>query len=352
VKRACWLLLVLSFVVFPFVAQTNTPPASPPDVAAKSPDEMKALLAATFEHNTFANLPGPYHLLATFETFTAGGQPAGEGSIEKFFAAPGRLKIITRFRDHTMTAWYVDGKPVYTDDGFDGSIMSYLVDDFLLNPIPPPTGTARNDMQTKVMQMQGTTMDCGMFQFFVVPAGLPPSPKETYCVSRDTNDLVLRQTQYFGIRYREFAPFLGRSNPHYIVASQGTVVRCRIHVKQVDQQALDNAALKPPADASPVTPAPNWISTSAKEDTPLHKVAPSWPPGKSSTFAAGPVSLRILISRTGAVKDVELVYAPTAEFAEAAMDAVRQWTYAPILRKDKPVEAITTVFVNFALPSH
>jgi hypothetical protein len=34
------------------------------------------------------------------------------------------------------------------------------------------------------------------------------------------------------------------------------------------------------------------------------------------------------------------------------MDAVRQWTYAPILRKNKPVEAITTVFVNFALPSH
>ncbi len=349
-KHACWFLLVVLIVTLPSFSQTSPSTAdvnaNSPSVTAVSPDVMKGWLADTFTKDTFAYLPGPYHFLATFETFTPYGKPDGTGSIEKFYAAPGRLKVITQFRDHTMTAWYVDGKPVYTDNGFDGTIMAYQMNDFLLNPLPPPTGTARRDMETKVMQLQGTTMDCGMYQFFVEPTGWPPAPKEVLCVTRDTHDLVLRQTQHFSIRYQQFEPFIGRSIPRYIVASQGSVVRCRIHVQQVDQQALDDAALTPPADASPVSPGPDWLSLTAKENTPLHKVSPLWPYGVSAS-AGGPVSVRILISRTGTVKDIEVVDAPSPEFAQAAIDAVKQWTYAPILRKDKPVETMTTCLLSF-----
>jgi TonB family protein len=311
---------------------------------------MKGLLAEVYARNTFAYEPGPYHFLATFETFDASGAPAGSGSIEKFFAAQGHMKVITRFRDHSMTAWYAGERPVYTDDGFDGTIMTYLVSDFLLTPLPPPLGIARRDMETSVMPAEdrtgGRMLDCGMYQFFVNPTGMPPAPKETYCVARGTHDLVLRQTQYFSIQYEQFEPFLGRSIPRSIVASRGGVVRCRIHVEQVDQQALDDAALTPPADASPVTPAPEWYSLTPKEATPLHKVTALWPLGMKPA-AAGPVSLRILISRTGTIKDMEVIYAPAPEFGQAAMDAVKQWTYAPILRKDKPVETMTTIVLSF-----
>jgi TonB family protein len=307
---------------------------------------MKGLLAEVYAHNTFAYQPGPYHFLATFETFDATGAPSGSGSIEKFFAAQGRMKVITRFRDHTMTAWYADARPVYTDDGFDGTIMTYLVNDFLLTPLPPPLGIARQDMETTVMQQQGKTLDCGMYELFVSPSGMPAAPKETYCVARGTHDLVLRQTQYFSIQYDQFEPVLGRSIPRSIVATQGGVVRCRIHVDKVDEQALDDAALTPPASASPVSPAPEWVSLNPKERTPLHKVTPAWPPDVKAS-AIGPVSLRYVISRTGTVKDVEVAYAPSPEFAKAAVDAVKQWTYAPILRRDKPVEVMTSVVLSF-----
>ena len=196
---------------------------------------MKALFAEAFERNTPAYLQGPHHFLATFETFTLDGKPDGEGSIEKFFAAPGRLKIITRFRDHTMTTYYVDGKPKYTDDGFDGTIMTYFVDEFLLTPIPPPAGTAHRDLEIRSRQLRDVVMDCGMYQFFVRADRSPDGPKEVYCISRDTHDLVLRQTQNFSIIYRDLAPFLSKSIPRTITASAGTVVRCRIHVKQPDQ---------------------------------------------------------------------------------------------------------------------
>jgi hypothetical protein len=44
---------------------------------------------------------------------------------------------------------------------------------------------------------------------------------------------------------------------------------------------------------------------------------------------------------------VEVVYAPSPEFAKAAVDAVKQWTYAPIMRRGSAVEAITTVALSF-----
>lgn len=312
---------------------------------------MKGLLAEVYARNTLAYQPGPYHLRATFETFNASGEPTGSGSIEKYFAAQGRMKVITRFRDHTMTAWTAGERPVYTDDGFDGTIMTYLVNDFLLTPLPPPLAIARRDMDTTVMQQEGKTLDCGEYQFYVNPAGMPPAPKETYCVARGTRDLVLRQTQYFSVQFGQFEPALGRSIPRTIVATQGAgtqaaVVRCRIHVEQVDQQALDDAALMPPADASPVSPAPEWYALSRKENTPLHNVTPVWPSGVKAS-ETGAVSLRVAISRTGAVKDIEVVYAPAPEFAKAAVDAVKQWTYAPIVRRDKPVEAMTAVVLSF-----
>lgn len=342
----CGVVLLSLALSFSSEAQTNT---SSGDLTAKSPDEMKTILADTFKQNTFAYLPGPYHLIATFETFTPEGQPDGEGSIEKFFASPGHLKIITHFRDHTMTAYYSGGKPVYTDDGFDGTIMTYYANDFLLTPLPPPQGTAYRDIETKSLRMQGAVIDCGMFQFFIEPAGMPPSPKEALCVNRDTHDLALRETLHLSVRYRDFVPFLDRSIPRTISASQGPVVRLRIHVKQADQTMPDDTSMVPPSDASPVSPGPNWLATSKDEGTPSHRVSPSYPVDMKNARISGPAAVLVLISRTGNIKDVQPLYAPTPELLQAAVEAAKQWRYAPLIREGRPVETMTEIHMNFQI---
>jgi hypothetical protein len=257
------------------------------------------------------------------------------------------LKIITRFRDHTMTAYYVDGKPVYTDDGFDGNIMTYRVDDFLFNPLPPPTGTNRRDMETKSLKMQNVAIDCGMYQFFVGPPGWAAEPREVLCISHETHDLLLRETQHFSVRYKDFVPFLNKSIPRTITASKGTVVRCRIHVQQVDQAQLERAELVPPDDASPVSPGPNWLATTRDENRPIHRMKPSDPRSMKTASTGSRVSLLVLRSRSGAVKDVEPLGGPTPELIQAVVDAVKNWTYAPVIRKDRPVETMSTVLFDF-----
>lgn len=288
---------------------------------------MKAILAKTFAKNTFAYLPGPYHFRATFETFTRDGKPDGKGSIEKFFASPGHLKVIRRFRDHTSTEYYNGGLPSYTDDGFDGSIMSYFVNNFLLFPLPPPTGTARKDLETRTMQIEGSDLDCGMFQFYVSPAPFPVEPKEVLCVSHVDSNLVFTQTLVFNVHYQNFAPFLDRSIPRDITAYEGSVMRCRVHVEQIDQQALDDEALAPPANGSLVKPGPEWRSTTHAENSPKRFPLASGMEIPQGDHAAAYGEFLVLRSRAGAVIDVQPIYAPNPKLAQTAADALKQWIF-------------------------
>jgi hypothetical protein len=50
--------------------------------------------------------------------------------------------------------------------------------------------------------------------------------------------------------------------------------------------------------------------------------------------------MAVLISRTGAVKDVDILYAPSPAYGQAATKAVKQWTYAPIVHNGRLVEGI------------
>ena len=94
-------------------------------------------------------------------------------------------------------------------------------------------------------------------------------------------------------------------------------------------------------------PETQWRSLSPGEATPKNHVLPTYPVGLKAAHVTGTVKLQILISRTGTIKDIEPLYAPAPELMQAAIDAVRQWTYAPILREGKPIETITSATVNF-----
>lgn len=63
----------------------------------------------------------------------------------------------------------------------------------------------------------------------------------------------------------------------------------------------------------------------------------------------GNVVMSVIVGQDGAVKQVSSVSGPP-ELSQAAIDAVRHWTYKPTLLNNEPVEVETTVTVNFANP--
>lgn len=88
---------------------------------------------------------------------------------------------------------------------------------------------------------------------------------------------------------------------------------------------------------------PANTSQNLPELKPVHKVQPVYPPLAKMAKIEGVVKLEITVERNGEVSNVE-VKSGHPLLAKAALEAVRQWEYAP-----QPHEVESTVTVNFTL---
>jgi TonB family protein len=81
----------------------------------------------------------------------------------------------------------------------------------------------------------------------------------------------------------------------------------------------------------------------------IHEVPPIYPTAARAEGVEGTVKLRVLIDKEGKVKEAEPISGPK-ELIPAALDAVRQWRYEPVLVYGKPSDARSEITVNFKLP--
>jgi periplasmic protein TonB len=80
----------------------------------------------------------------------------------------------------------------------------------------------------------------------------------------------------------------------------------------------------------------------------IDRVQPDYPPLARQVRVQGLVVLRAMISRDGAIEDLQ-VLSGHPMLVKAAVEAVRQWRYRPYELNGEPVEVETEVKVNFVL---
>ena len=80
----------------------------------------------------------------------------------------------------------------------------------------------------------------------------------------------------------------------------------------------------------------------------IAKVAPVYPAEAKKAGIQGIVRLAIDIGTDGRVESLNAESGPDV-LVQAAVEAVKQWTYRPVLLNGEPVEVTTTVDVNFTL---
>jgi D-alanyl-D-alanine endopeptidase (penicillin-binding protein 7) len=138
--------------------------------------------------------------------------------------------------------------------------------------------------------------------------------------------------------------------------------------------ALPLQATKPAAPGAGA-PVPDQAQASAKPEPRLvHRVDPVYPAEAKAEGVQGLFLVNVIIGKDGAIKEARVAAsAPTSEklaeikaakgkakwtpadaqgdarLAQAALDAVKQWRYEPILMNGKPTELEATVTVNFKL---
>ncbi len=99
------------------------------------------------------------------------------------------------------------------------------------------------------------------------------------------------------------------------------------------------------------SPAPVQVPPESVQNLLLRRVVPTYPPLARQARIQGAVVLNITISKSGEVRDVELVSGHPI-LAPAAIEAIKQWRYRPYERDGQPVEIETTVQINFSLPEY
>jgi protein TonB len=78
------------------------------------------------------------------------------------------------------------------------------------------------------------------------------------------------------------------------------------------------------------------------------QVPPIYPPEARAARIQGVVLLQATIDKQGTVVGLQVLSGHPL-LNQAALDAVQQWRYKPVLLNGQPIEVITTVTINFVL---
>ncbi len=81
----------------------------------------------------------------------------------------------------------------------------------------------------------------------------------------------------------------------------------------------------------------------------ISKVNPVYPPAAKAAGVQGLVVLEATLSAEGVPVDVRVVSSPSDDLSQSALEAVRQWRYAPTLLNGDPISVVTEVRVNYTL---
>src|SRR5216684_820669 len=103
-----------------------------------------------------------------------------------------------------------------------------------------------------------------------------------------------------------------------------------------------------PVLATTPAPTPKRIPARMAEANLVYDVAPKYPPEAGRARIEGTVVLLAVIGRDGTVEDVR-VKSGLSVFAQAAIEAVKQWRYRPYLLNGEPVEVDSQITINFTL---
>jgi TonB family protein len=125
-----------------------------------------------------------------------------------------------------------------------------------------------------------------------------------------------------------------------------------LQVGRLSETVHVSAKREPATQPTPGAPKPTPVRVGGNIKAPqkVVNVNPTFPASMRTAGRSGVVPIDALIGTDGTVVFARVVSASVhPDFADAAIEAVRQWKFTPTLLNGKPVEVLMTVTINFAL---
>lgn len=103
----------------------------------------------------------------------------------------------------------------------------------------------------------------------------------------------------------------------------------------------------PPASVEQAPAAPLAVTGDVKAPIVIHRVQPAYPRVALMGRMSGTVVVQCIVDRNGKIRDTRVVRSTFEAFEQPAVDAVRQWIFAPGTLHGQPVDTIFELTVSF-----
>lgn len=298
----------------------------------------------------------PWHLVISLKVFNEESHSAASGTFEESFGDPRHLHRTISLGAQSMHWWETPSGAWRSGSvGPEIKVISLIHHALVETGIPAHFVTAQN-LQVDQRTIKGKALTCIAVAHLV-----------------DCYDGATLEYSQYPVGNAEFYFDNWMTFQDSQVARDLVIMRdgrkiASAHIEKLEELGgVDLAQLSPGKDAEPINPfssaAPSFglagfgvappprkinISAGVAQGLLSSHSAPVYPPVAKAAGVSGTVVLQATVSQTGNIEALHVVSGP-ALLQQAALDAVKSWTYRPYLLNGEPVEVGTTINVIFTL---
>jgi TonB family protein len=281
----------------------------------------------------------------TFEMYKLDGKQQESGTIEEWWASPTVHRV-------TITSPSLSPSGVVPPET--RMRASYLANLLLAQVVHPVERYAKFD-HLSVAEMKRKVGRSELSCFEVSRSEIADSSNSSlnlsqYCLEPGTDELrvTFGPGAFAGIR-NKLGKFQG-----VVVALQNQLSYSGKPAITGDVTTLELLKGDPPQPAQEAVPTstrdvPEALPSIVLAGHNTHKQPPEYPAYARERHIAGSVVMNVVISKEGTIKSIAVVGSPDPSLSQAAMEAVKKWTYSPYLLNNQPTEVDTSIVVNFAI---
>ncbi len=128
-------------------------------------------------------------------------------------------------------------------------------------------------------------------------------------------------------------------------------IAASLSVEQGDEQldSIESRWRFRPGRLRMIAPGALRVGGEVKAPVVITRVNPMYPEEARQARLSGIVILEVLIDKTGVVRQTNVLKGLPMGLSEAAVDAVRQWTFTPATKNGEPVDVVLNLTINFRL---
>ena len=291
----------------------------------------------------------PWHSKISVQLYTLKGDPAGTGTVEEWWMAPGNEKRVFAFPDY-------QGTEVVTADGIYRSpnlvsepmLLADVIDQFV-NPMAAEDKTGGFKPIARTLQLGGVSLPCVMLaknnsRVANQPIGFYPS----WCTEPGKDALrVFVDDGGIAVIRNGISSFQGKDIPVDVGISLNGITLSSAHLMDISMDGMPTAPFTPDRDMVKAPPKPVELKGKKFENQAAKRTVPDFrrnatgvdqsARNANSGGLQGDVEVRLWVGEDGQIRDMLLLSYPDPTAAQNVFDAVRQWTFHPLMVEGRAV---------------